>query len=482
MSDKPVRMGGKIRGLRRREQITQAHLAERLGISASYLNLIENNRRPLTAPLLIKLAQQFELNLRDMGPDKDAQLVAELLEVFGDPMFEAHELTNADISDLAHGSPAIAQAVPTLYRAFKSAQESATGLAAKISQDDEDDEDEGSHRYQLPSEEVSDVLQRHRNYFPILEEAAEQIRRSADLVGDEGDPFSQLVRGLEQLHGVSVRLRHRATMASAVRRFDAERKVLSISEGLTPGSRNFQIAHILGLLSHRETLNRLVDAQHKLSPQSRDLCRVAFANYFASAVLMPYDLFHRAAEAERYDIELLSRRFITSFEQVCHRFTTLGNLAHAGVPFHLVRIDIAGNISKRFSAGGLHFPRFSASCPLWNVHSAFHTPGRISVQLSRMPDGATYLSVARTLRRSSGGYGSPGALQAIAVGCEVQHARRLVYSEGIDLDAADSAVPVGMTCRLCERLGCEQRAFPPLHHPLHIDEKVRGISFYAPVT
>jgi predicted transcriptional regulator len=207
---------------------------------------------------------------------------------------------------------------------------------------------------------------------------------------------------------------------------------------------------------------------------------VALANYFAAAVAMPYQPFYEAARAERYDIELLGHRFDASFEQVCHRLTTLRRPGAEGIPFHLVRIDIAGNISKRFSGSGIRFARFSGACPRWNVHTAFLTPGMIRVQLSRMPDGTTYFCIARTLRRDRR-FHAPHAVQAIGMGCEVHHAREMVYADGIDTTNLSAAVPVGVTCRLCERMDCQQRAFPALQHRMEVDENVRGLSFYAPV-
>jgi predicted transcriptional regulator len=208
---------------------------------------------------------------------------------------------------------------------------------------------------------------------------------------------------------------------------------------------------------------------------------MVLANYFASAVLMPYQPFLEAARQERYDIELLGHRFRSSFEQTCHRLTTLRRPGAEGIPFHFVRADIAGNISKRFSASGLRFARFSGACPRWNVFAAFLTPGMIRPQLAQMPDGTSYFWIARTVTKESGGYHSPRTLLAIGIGCEVTHARKLVYADGVDLESREAAVPVGLSCRLCERMDCEQRAFPPLQHPLQIHENVRGVSFFSPV-
>jgi predicted transcriptional regulator len=291
-----------------------------------------------------------------------------------------------------------------------------------------------------------------------------------------------LSRWLSHKHGVQVRIVRVADERKAMRRYDPMSRILSISEVLPPRSRRFQLAHQICLIAHSDELSRIVNEASELTtPEARSLGRVALANYFAAAVLMPYEPFIAAAHAERYDIELLAHRFGASFEQVCHRLTTLRREGREGVPFHLIRIDVAGNISKRFSASGIRIARFSGACPRWNVHAAFLTPGMIRIQISRMPDGGIYFCLARTLRSDRGGYNVPHTVQAIGMGCDVRFAKQLVYAEGVDLGHLDAAVPVGVTCRTCEHLECAQRAFPPLLHPLSIEENVRGLSFYAPV-
>ena len=253
---------------------------------------------------------------------------------------------------------------------------------------------------------------------------------------------------------------------------------LEVSETLPPHARNFQIAHQIGLLCVGEEFERIIARSRLTTPDSVALCRVALANYFASAVLMPYEAFIESAQSLRYDIELLERRFGASFEQVCHRLTTMRRPGREGVPFHFIRVDIAGNISKRYSASGIRFARFSGLCPRWNVHSAFMTPGIVRTQISRMPDGTTYLCVARTVRQTLGGFGAAHPLLAISLGCEVRHTPHLVYGDGLDVHNPSAAVPIGITCRLCERTDCDQRAFPAIHRKLGIDENVRGSSFY----
>jgi predicted transcriptional regulator/DNA-binding XRE family transcriptional regulator len=475
MNEGPL-LGAKVRALRRRENLTQIALAERLGISASYLNLIENNRRPLTAPLLIRLAQIFQLDLQAFAASDDSQLAADLHEVFGDPIFESHGLTNADLRELATTSPNVARAVLTLYRTYAAARESAATLAERLSGGEGL---AGIDPSGIPPEEVSDLIQKRGNYFPELEEGAEALWREADLNAD--DVYGGLLRYLRTTQRINVRIVKVEDERKAMRRYDPESRTISLSEVLPPRSRRFQLAHQVALLTQSEVLDKIARDNLLTAPESRTLTRVAMANYFAAALLMPYKPFLDAARAERYDIELLAHRFGASFEQVCHRLTTLRRQGAEGVPFHLLRIDIAGNISKRFSASGIRIARFSGACPRWNVHAALLTPGMIRIQISKMPDGAMYFCIARTVQSDRGGYHVPHTVHAIGMGCEMRYARQLVYADGVDLHSADAAVPVGVTCRMCERLDCEQRAFPSLQHPMRIDESVRGVSFFAPV-
>ena len=469
-------LGGKVRSLRRRENLTQAQLAERLGISPSYLNLVENNRRPLTAPMLIKLAQLFQIDLSAFGAGEETSLVSDLREAFGDPLFDANGVTTNDLKELASASPNLSRAVLGLYRAYRAAQESADTLAEEL---------QGSlglhgvEPIRLPTEDVNDLIQRHMNHFPALEDFADEVRVRAKVEGD--DTYRSLVRYLESVHGVEVRLLRVGDERKAMRRYEPTQKILSLSELLPPRSRRFQLAHQIGLIAGSDVINRLLDPEESLGTHdARALGRVALANYFASALLMPYGAILEAARAERYDIELLAHRFGTSFEQVCHRLTTLRRPSAEGVPFHFMRIDIAGNISKRFSGSGIRFARFNGACPRWAVHAAFLTPGMIRVQLSRMPDGTKYFCIARTVRNDRGGYHAPHSMLSVSIGCEARFAREMVYSDGVDVESNEAVVPVGVTCRLCEQNDCEQRVFPPMLYPLRIDENSRGVSFFGP--
>ena len=470
MSSSPPLYGAKIRALRRKEGLTQAELAARLQVSASYVNLVENNRRPLSANLLLRLAKEFSLDLADFAAGEDGRIAADLGEVFGDPMFGGAAVDKQELIELATSLPHLAGAVLTLYRAYRDARQSVTSLSEKLSV-------EGDSGFAAnPTEEINDLIQSRGNYFDDIEAAAETLWDQAGL--RPGEIYPRLIDYLEREHQVETRLT-RADQGTAMRRYDPERKILELSEVLPPRTRRFQLAHQVGLLIGAELFDRAGGADELSSGEARALLRVVLANYFAAAVLMPYEPFRRAAAEVRHDLELLAHRYQTSFEQVCHRLTTLRRPGAEGIPLHLIRVDVAGNITKRFSASGMRLPRFSGACPRWNVHDAFLTPGIFRIQLARMTDGTVYFCVARTVQRATGGYHQPHVIHSIGIGCEVGYAPQMIYADGIDLENLDAATPVGVTCRTCEQRSCEQRVFPSLSQPLKIDENLRGRAFYG---
>jgi predicted transcriptional regulator/transcriptional regulator with XRE-family HTH domain len=470
---KPLRLGGRIRRLRQEARLTQAQMAERLAISPSYLNLIEHNQRPVTVPVLLKLAQRFEVDLQSFTAEPDSHLGSELMEVFADALFDGHELRATDVVEWAASAPHVARAVLTLYQAYR-------GHRAQT-QPADDAGDDTAVPVGMPTEEVADFIQTRGNHFKELEAAADALRRDAGLRGD--DLMPQLVELLSARYAVDVEIRPSAGMESWLRSYDPTTRRLRLSELLPLASRTFQLAHQLAHLAAAPLLERLASGAKFTTVEADALARIALANYFAAALIMPYDGFLEAARATRYDIELLERRFGASFEQVCHRLTTLRRPGAEGVPFHLVRVDVAGNISKRFSASGITMPRFGAACPRWNVYDAFATPGLIRTQVSRMPDGATYFCLARTVPPI--GRTQPGARpargpgrHAIGIGCPIEAARELIYADGLALDSEQAIVPIGVSCKTCPRTDCADRALPALHSRFAVDANRRGHSAF----
>jgi len=471
-SDKP-QMGGRVRRLRRQQGLSQAGLAAELGISASYLNLIEHNRRNVTVPLLIKLAERFELELSDIADGDEGRLNADLMEAFGDELFGDLDLTNVDVRDLVTSNATVARAVLALYDGYRNLRNDTEIVSVGATGEEPRPSD------RLPSEQVSDFLQARANHFPELEDAAERVNEDASLSGEE--PLRAMTAFLSNTFDVRV-ADLPAKQAHLVRHFDPDKRTLELSNMLRADSRNFQAAHQIGLLAAERELDALIDEGDFTDDDARTLARIALANYFAGALLMPYRAFHKAAKSLRYDVELLQHRFGVSFEQACHRLTNLQRPGQRGVPFHFLRSDIAGNISKRFSLSGIHIPRHGGACPRWNVHAAFLQPGAINIQISQMPDGATFFCIARTVLNAAGGYGEPRSYQSIGLGCEIGQASKLVYADGIDLERPERTIPIGVSCRICPRMDCGQRAFPPVAHALETDINTRGVSAYVTAT
>lgn len=464
-------MGRRLRSLRRRAGLSQVRLAELLGVSASYLNLIEHDKRRLPAELAFRAAEALSVDVREFAVDDAGPLLPELMEVLGDPDLEDLDVKGEDVRELVRAQPGVAKVLADVYRRWKATQEEVRRLQVVGAE-----EITGVEPARLPSEEVNDLVMRRRNHFEDVETIAELFWRRYDLTSPR--MLEGLERILREAFHVELRVVTARTAAGTLRHYDPDRRVLTLSETLPQRSRAFHASYQLGQLALGNVLDDVARDPGLTTEASRRLGRMVVASYFAGAMLMPYERFWEAAETERYDIELLGHRFRTGFEQVCHRLTTLRRKGMEGVPFHLVKVDLAGNVAKRFDGSGIRFARAGGGCALWSVHQAFLVPGRFHVQVSEMPDGLRYLGVARTVATRHAGFRGPETVHAIELGCRLEHAARVVYADGLDLERVEP-VEVGVNCRVCERAACPQRAFPSVRQPLVLDERVRRVAFYG---
>ncbi|MFE3581146.1 short-chain fatty acyl-CoA regulator family protein [Streptomyces vinaceus] len=448
--------GARLRRLREERRMSQADLARVLAISPSYLNQMEHDSRPLTVPVLLRLTEAFGVDPGFFSERDTSRLVADLREALAGEVAEAR-VSASDLAELASRMPAVAQVLLDLGRRGQL-------LAERLAGADGDREGvPGAVGPRSPHEEIREFFYRRQNYLHDIDLAAEDLARAVRI--RPGEVVRALSARLADRHGVRT-----AADGESLHHYDDSARVLHLSSGLRPGQQAFRMATQLALLEHAAELDRLASEDFAVGSTAHGLARIGIANYFAAALILPYKAFHTAAETFRYDIERLTDHFGIGYETVCHRLSTLQRPRLRGVPFSFVRVDRAGNMSKRQSATGFHFSRAGGTCPLWNVYEAFAAPGRFHVQVAAMPDGQRHLWTARALTRRRGGWGQPGKTFAIGLGCEIRHASRLVYSDGLDLDNAAAATPIGMGCRLCERLDCPQRAVPPLGRPLAVDE------------
>jgi predicted transcriptional regulator/transcriptional regulator with XRE-family HTH domain len=451
------RLGVRIRRLREERGLTQRALAKMMGISPSYVNQLESNRRPVTASVLLKLADALGVDLTEFSAGPADRLSVQLRDVLADAAL-GEQVSDAEIRELAAAMPAVGRVLVDLHRRYRHNLEITEALAARV------DAPVPASPVTPPAayEEVRDLFYAHRNYFHALDTAAEAVAAAAL---DLGTPLPGLTRRLAERHAVSVTDLPELEAATFRRRYDPGRREIALSSLLDDGQRAFQLAAHLAGLELGEQIEAVVAAAGLPGDETK-LARAGLASYAAGAMILPYRAFRDSAETVRYDIGLLRRRFRVGYETIAHRLSTLQRPRARGVPFFLVRVDRAGNISKRQSATSFHFSRVGGSCPLWNVYEALASPGRISRQLAQMPDGRGYLWIARTVTRHAGGFHDPGKTFAIGLGCDLRHAPRLVYADDLDLGRPAALTPIGPGCKLCDRPACPQRAFPAIGKPI----------------
>ncbi len=462
-------VGARLRQLRTERGLSQVALAQSLEISASYLNQIEHDVRPLTVPVLLRISDAFGVDATFFSSHDDTRLIAELQEVTLDQELGI-DADATEIAEIVSAHPSVARAIVTMHRRYRN-----TSAQLAAATEDRFADGSGSAAISKPHEEVRDYFYQRQNYIHELDTAAEDL--ATRLRFHRGDLAGEIARRLARDHHVAVVDRIDLD-ENVLHRYDPDRRVLEISTHLSGGQRVFKLAAELAYLECGELIDKLVDEGKFTSEESRKLARMGLANYFAAAAVLPYTLFHEVAEDFRYDIERLSAYYSQSYETICHRLSTLQRPKLRGVPFSFVRVDRAGNMSKRQSATGFHFSSSGGTCPLWNVYETFAYPGKIMTQIAEMPDGRKYLWIARTVERRAKRYGQPGKTFAIGMGCELRHAGRVVYADGIDLDDA-AATLIGAGCRVCERAACPQRAFPPLGKDLDISEHRSSIAPYV---
>jgi len=455
--------GKSVRTLRERHGMKQAELAKALAISVSYLSQIENDDRPLTAPILATLTRRFGMERDEIGGESSDARAEALMQAASEPIF-GEALDEALASRAVRQVPHLAERFIALHRAYREAGERLQMLDEALGA--------GSHNTaRLPWEEVRDWFHDAGNYIDTLDRAAETL--AIRLSENEASPSTS---ALERFAHNSLGLLVREADGELLRAFDGHRITLDRTQPAE--TRRFQLAHQIAAVALEAEIEAVVANSDLAAPASRHLLSVGLANFTAGALLMPYAAFRTAAMEERHDIDRLTRRFSVSFEQACHRLSTLQRPDARGVPFFFCRVDMAGNITKRHSATPLQFARFGGACPLWIVHEAVAIPDRILTQLAEMPDGVRYVSMAKGLVKSSGSFARPPRRFAVALGCEAEHAESFIYADGLDVAARAAATPIGSSCRICPREGCDQRAFPPGDRTIMVDRDRRGVVPY----
>jgi hypothetical protein len=463
-TERKLYLGGRVRRLRRELGLNQSAMAAEIGVSPSYLNHLERNQRPVTAQVLLRLADAYDVDIKSFAAEgSDGTGPEQLAEIFADPMFADLGIPRYELLELADNAPAVADAVSRLYSALSELRRRPPA---------EGEDDERAAPALTPQGWVRDFIQAQRNHFPYLEEAAET------LAGALGDPLAiaePLRRRLKEGFGIEARIVPPELLDGTSQHYDLHRKRLMLSSLLRAESRTFGLAYQLALVEFRPLLLRMIEGAAPPDPPTRRLLHMSLTNYAAGAILMPYPPFLEAAERHRYDVDRLCAEFGASVEQVAHRLTTLGRTGARGVPFFMLRVDSAGNISKRFAGESFPFSRFGGTCPRWNLHASFQTPGRVVTQIVETPDGQRFFTISRTVERAVRLDPREDSSLAIGLGCDVKHASRIAYADGFDL-VRPPVTPIGPACVVCPRVRCPQRAAAPAGRTLAVNESQKSIS------
>lgn len=474
-------VGHRLRTLRLSKNVKQADAARELGVSPAYLNLIEKGKRVTPFPLLWKALRFFQVDpeefMSQLGEGRVDEALAKLLD---EPLLKTLNIDPDSLQSLS-AEPKLAGTVAALFNLYKNTRSQLENVMTQLSSEERGraSATPNDTRFDYsPFDEVTDFLQAHDNYFPELEEEAESMRRD---FGDEPILSSGvLMKMLEARFGIVTRIGAAPEGSSVVRRLSLEEKVLELSPSLTEQPLKFQIAATLGLLTLDKTrlVERIVIGRTKHS-ETPKLIKVNLANYFAGALMLPYGNFFKDVQKTRYDIELLSSIFGTTYETVAHRVCNLADPKRKGLPFHFIRADIAGNISKRYSGTGMKFAS-AGSCGKWAVHLAFLNPSQLTRQYSAMPDGTTYFDFAKVQLQPIEGTIVRGTAYSIGLGTLAENAKYLAYGLPTTELKRDS-VPIGVSCRFCERTDCNQRAAASYRFAFSFDEYTKKDCFFSPL-
>mgnify|MGYP006221676995 FL=1 len=441
-------------------------------IRDSYLNLIESGKRKIDGDLLLKVCEELKIELTDLTNKSDLNLANNLSELLGDELFEDLDILGPEVQDLVNTNPKIARALIKLGDNYKQKGQEIVSKVENISGKIID-----GRKTSFPGEVVSDFLQENKNYFSKLEKFADDIFNRIQI--NNRATYMALCDFLKTEYGVKVKdvLPEDGKPFSKI--YYKSQKELHLSDYVALETKKLYAAAQIAQEGAMVVIENYLSEFKFPSEESKKLTKVALLNYCGAAILMPYKLFHQECMKQKYDLELLQNTFACTFEQIAHRVTCLQDPKLPGIPFHFLRVDVAGNISKRFSLSGIEIPRYGGACPRWNVYSAFSRPGVIQAAVSKMSNGEKYVCIARTVEKGVGRYGKKKSILSIGLGCQAKYAKDFVYTENLDLNDKKTEIPIGVSCRTCDRLDCSQRAFPPLHKKFDVDINNRGVSVYV---
>ena len=457
-------LGTRIRQRRRELGITQVELAGRIGISASYLNLIELNKRRIAGGLLRRTAESLHLELDDLDGAAERRLLETLTEIAHLPSLGTLGIEDNRTGELIGRFPGWAKGLAALARSEREATALAQTLTDRLSNDPF--LGETVHRMltriaairsaaEILSEFPDAPAERRDRFHRILFEESRALSDVGEALAAYLDKADEPDRALTPLDEVEALFEARENHFQEI-----EAAAGALAQQLTdphPVSRR-DAARALS----EDRLADLIDAVVARQPQiktaaARERARRALAGYAAGAILMPMAAFKDRAAALRFDIEALAGAFSVAVEAVCHRLTALPRADD--IPrFGYYRANAAGTIIEMLGLDGLAVPRYAAACPLWVLYCAQQAPETVVRQRALFPSGARFVFVARARNSSATGFGQPRHYLTDMLAMTEADAQRTVYAP----DASVLVEEVGPSCRLCPRRTCRHRVEDPL--------------------
>ncbi|GIK97709.1 MAG: propionyl-CoA carboxylase regulator [Alphaproteobacteria bacterium] len=485
--------GLKIRSKRKLAGLTQGELARRAGISPSYLNLIEQSKRPIAGGMVDRIAQGLGVDRAELDGEAERRIVYRLNEIGADPAITDGADPPEPAEELVGRSPGWARLVLRLYQALQDRNDAVLALADRLNRD--------------PFLSVS--VHRALTDVTAIHSAAEILESGADLTPVERRRFMSIVSSgsarlsqtAQALAGFFESAHTRVRSATPMEHVDAfifqtgnyfpeledaaagvlagpdqSRRLEDLAAAIigepqaaaaeSRGAEPYQSAESRRFALLKQAAGRFAgDAIESIvrhhpalgSDEARRIAAAALHSYTAAALLMPYEPFLEAAERCRYDVDVLAGLFGASYEQVAHRLATLRRPGAEGVRFAFMRSDPSGYITKRLPLPRLPLPRYGNACPMWVIYSAFQTPGVTVRSFGELMSGDQFLFFARALQKRPQEVGQPRHLLSVMLVCQAGEAGRVVYGDGIDWRSGRAMVPLGTTCRLCRRSACSHR-------------------------
>ncbi|MEM9716804.1 MAG: short-chain fatty acyl-CoA regulator family protein [Pseudomonadota bacterium] len=463
MADQKVFAGPRIRRMRNTLGITQSAMAKQIGVSPSYLNLIERNQRPLTVQLLLKLSAEFDLDLSDLKSDT-GEIVPSLKEVFADPLLMGELPGTDELYEVADAAPNAANGILKLYRAYRESQDRLSDLRDVMAQGGSIG---GIAEAKLPFDEVRDAIERRSAYFPFIDEAAEGL---AAEIG-HGPHMGMRIRDWFRMEkGVTVQVVPTEVMPDHLRRFDKHLMRLLLSDRLSPEAQTMHLAVEAAAMHFDEAISEDVKRLHISSDEAKRLARIELAKSAARALVMPYMVFLRAAKRFKYDLDVLAARFGVTRAQAALRLTSLQRRGEEGLKVFVQETDYFGHRLRCLGSQGFPFSEFGGRCPRLISPEYFSGARGVSVKPVELPNGQGYLTLAFSVPGPRATFGQPPLDRVMILGFDQSDADQTHYA------VERNPVLIGPDCRLCERQSCLYRAAPPITRPLALDDLSSGLS------